>query len=89
MLRNEEARGQLPLSNGPERKNSMTNHSTKDRILTALAVISVILMFVMIGLNLWKDEMDRRDIWTESYPMANQNIEWTGAGYQKIIPPEE
>lgn len=89
MLRKEEARGQLPLSNGPERKNSMTNHSTKDRILTALAVISTALMIIMIGLNLWKDEQDRRSVWTGSYPMANQNITWEGAGYQPIVLPEE
>lgn len=66
----------------------MNKYSTKTRVLTVLAVISTLLMIAMIGLNLWKDEMDRRAVWTESYPMANANIEWTGAGYQKIILPE-
>ena len=66
----------------------MNKYSTKTRVLTVLAVISTLLMIAMIGLNLWKDEQDRRAVWTESYPMANANIEWTGAGYQKIILPE-
>ena len=66
----------------------MNKYSTKTRVLTVLAVISTLMMIAMIGLNLWKDEMDRRAVWTESYPMANANIEWTGAGYQKIILPE-
>ena len=66
----------------------MKHYSIKTRTLTVLAVITTVIMIAMIGLNLWKDEMDRRAVWTESYPMANANIEWTGAGYQKIILPE-
>ena len=66
----------------------MNKYSTKTRVLTVLAVISTLLMIAMIGLNLWKDEQDRAAQWIGSYPMANQNIEWTGAGYQKIILPE-
>ena len=89
MKRKEEARGQRQLSNGPERKSTMKNYSTKDRILTALAVFSTALLIIMIGLNLWKDEQDRRSVWTGSYPMANQHITWEGAGYQPIIVPEE
>lgn len=82
----EEARGRRQPSNGPERKSTKGNYSTKDRLLTALAVFSVALMIAMIGLNLWKDEMDRRSVWTGSYPMANQHIEWTWA---HIVTPEE
>ena len=66
----------------------MNKYSTKTRVLTVLAVISTLLMIAMIGLNLWKDEQDRAAQWIGSYPMANQNVEWTGAGYQKIILPE-
>ena len=66
----------------------MKHYSIKTRTLTVLAVISVILMIVMIGLNLWKDEQERAAQWIGSYPMANRNIEWTGAGYQPIILPE-
>lgn len=67
----------------------MKKYSTKDRFLTALAVISTILMLVMAGLNVWQDEKNRAAQWIGSYPMANQNIEWTGAGYQRIVLPEE
>ena len=66
----------------------MNKYSTKTRVLTVLAVISTLLMIAMIGLNLWKDEQDRAAQWIGSYPMANQHVEWTGAGYQKIILPE-
>lgn len=88
MKRKEEARGQRQLSNGPRGKSTMKNYSTKDRALTALAVISTALMIIMIGLNIWKDEQDRKAVWFDSYPMANQNIVWEGAGYQQIIVPE-
>ena len=66
----------------------MKHYSIKTRTLTVLAVITTVIMIAMIGLNLWKDEQDRAAQWIGSYPMANQNIEWTGAGYQKIILPE-
>lgn len=67
----------------------MDKYSTKTRVLTVLAVISTLLMIAMIGLNIWKDEQERAAQWIGSYPMANRNIEWTGAGYQPIILPEE
>ena len=67
----------------------MKHYSIKTRTLTVLAVISVVIMIAMIGLNIWKDSQERKTVWTGSYPMANQNIEWTGAGYQPIVLPEE
>ena len=66
----------------------MNKYSTKTRALTIIAVITTVIMIAMIGLNLWKDEQDRAAQWIGSYPMVNQNIEWTGAGYQPIILPE-
>lgn len=89
MNRKEEARGQLQLSNGPERIAYMKKYIIPTRVLTILAVISVLLMLAMAGLNIWQDEQNRRSVWTGSYPMANQHIEWTGAGYQPIVIPEE
>lgn len=67
----------------------MKKYSTKDRVLTAFAIISVLLMLAMAGLNIWQDEKNRAAQWIGSYPMANRNIEWTGAGYQRIVLPEE
>jgi uncharacterized membrane protein YdjX (TVP38/TMEM64 family) len=61
----------------------MKHYSISTRALTIIAVISAILALVMAGLNVWQDEQNRAAQWIESYPMANQNIEWTGAGYQK------
>ena len=66
----------------------MKHYSISTRALTIIAVITTVIMIAMIGLNLWKDEQDRAAQWIGSYPMANQGIEWTGAGYQKIILPE-
>ena len=63
-----------------ERKFTMKHYTIKTRTLTIIAVISVVIMLAMIGLNVWQ-EMERRAVWIDSYPMANQNIEWTGAGY--------
>ena len=66
----------------------MKHYSISTRAMTIIAVITTVIMIAMIGLNLWKDEQDRAAQWIGSYPMANQNIEWTGAGYQKISLPE-
>ena len=68
-----------------ERKGILTmrDYTISTRALTIIAVISVLLALVMAGLNVWQDEQNRAAQWIGSYPMANQNIEWTGAGYQK------
>ena len=63
-----------------ERKFTMKHYNIKTRTLTIIAVISVVIMLAMIGLNIWQ-EIERRAVWIGSYPMANQHIEWTGAGY--------
>ena len=67
----------------------MKHYSIKTRSLTIIAVISTMLMLVMAGLNVWQDEKNKAAQWIGSYPMANQHIEWTGAGYQPIVLPEE
>ena len=61
----------------------MKHYSISTRALTVIAVISVILALIMAGLNVWQDRKNWEAQWIGSYPMANQNIEWTGAGYQK------
>lgn len=72
-----------------ERKITMNHYSISTRALTIIAAISVVLALVMAGLNVWQDQKNRAAQWIGSYPMANQNIEWTGAGYQPIVTPEE
>lgn len=67
----------------------MKYYSISTRVLTVLAVISVVIMIAMIGLNIWKDSQERETVWIGSYPMANQHITWEGAGYQPIVLPEE
>lgn len=74
-----------------ERKGILTmkDYIISTRALTIIAVISVLLALVMAGLNIWQDEQNRAAQWIGSYPMANQHVEWTGAGYQPIVTPEE
>ena len=68
-----------------ERKGiiTMRDYIISTKALTIIAVISVLLALVMAGLNVWQDRQNWQAQWIGSYPMANQNIEWTGAGYQK------
>lgn len=67
----------------------MTHYSISTRALTIITVISVILALVMAGLNAWQDRKNWEAQRIGSYPMANQNITWTGAGYQPIVTPEK
>ena len=59
----------------------MFNFITKDRLLTVLAVIIVLAVLALGWLNWQQDEQIRREAWENSFPMANQCIEWSGAGY--------
>lgn len=48
-------------------------------ILVAVVVIAEI----VIGIHFYLEDKAARDAaWAMSYPMANQHVEWTGAGYQ-------
>ena len=68
---------------------TMRDYTISTRALTIIAVISVLLALVMAGLNVWQDQKNWEAQWIGRYPMTNQNIEWTGAGYQPIVTPEE
>ena len=46
-------------------------------IIGALAVVIAALVYLNI-------KEDNRKTWDVCYPMANQRIEWTGAGYSGI-----
>ena len=63
----------------------MNHYTIKDRLLTVLAVIIVAAALALGLLNWQQDERIRREAWENSIPMANQHIEWTGAGYQREV----
>ena len=67
-----------------ERKITMKHYSIKDWLLTALAAIIVLAALALGWLNWEQDQRIRRETWENSVPFANQHIEWTGAGYQRI-----
>lgn len=53
--------------------------SIKEKV--CMALVAVVLLAAGI---IWTEvelAEKRARIWPESYPMANQHIEWTGAGY--------
>ena len=61
------------------------NYITKDRLLKVLAVIILLAVAALAWLNWQQDERIRREAWENSIPFANQNVEWTGAGYQNEV----
>ena len=62
----------------------MKHYTTVNRILTAIIVLFV-LGDIALGILIWKSEAEaRRKAWENSIPMANQCIEWSGAGYNGV-----
>ena len=50
----------------------------------------VIVAEIVAGLHFYlEDKRAAEAVWFDSYPMANQNIVWEGAGYQKITGSDE
>ena len=48
-----------------------------------LLVAAVVIAEIVIGIHFYQEDRAAREAAREkSYPMANQHIEWTGAGYQ-------
>ena len=64
------------------RRHSNTDHVV-DAILWALLIAATV--FAITTYVLYKAQKT----WTEEYPMTNQHIEWTGAGYQPLWQNEE
>lgn len=62
----------------------MEHYSTSERIVKAVTIVVVLIDLVIAGLIIRQRVEARREAWAHSYPMANQHIEWTGAGYQHI-----
>ena len=47
--------------------------------------ILISVLAVVIGILVWANiEQDNRKDWDVCYPIANQNVDWTGAGYSGI-----
>lgn len=45
-------------------------------------VVFSILMALILALVWWTfSDAEEQHAWTTCYPMTNQNMEWTGAGY--------
>lgn len=48
-----------------------------------ILVAAVIIAEIVVGIHFYLEDKAARDAaWAMSYPMANQHVEWTGAGYQ-------
>lgn len=48
-----------------------------------ILVAAVVIVEIVIGIHFYLEDKAARDAaWENSYPMANQHIVWTGAGYQ-------
>ena len=62
----------------------MENRKEKQikRIQIALIVIFVAADLALVVANYLLDRRNAEARWIGSYPMANQNIVWEGAGYQ-------
>ena len=60
-----------------------------ERFKTAL-MVALIIGDIALGAACWiKEKKEAEEIWIGSFPMANQHIEWTGAGYQPMTGGEE
>ena len=56
-------------------------YTTKEKIKTSLAIL-ILIAEIAAGIRMYAEEKrERENIWIGSYPMANANITWEGAGY--------
>ena len=59
----------------------MKNYTTEKRIKTILIVLIILIDIGLAAANLIQDRKNQEEQWIGTIPMANQRIEWTGAGY--------
>ena len=59
----------------------MKNYTTEKRIKTILIVLIILIDIGLAAANIIQDRKNREAQWIGTIPMANQRIEWTGAGY--------
>ena len=59
----------------------MKNYTTEKRIKTILIVLIILIDIGLAAANLIQGRKNREEQWIGTIPMANQRIEWTGAGY--------
>lgn len=59
----------------------MKNYTTEKRIKTILIVLIILIDIGLAAANIIQDRQRAEDQWIGTIPMANQRIEWTGAGY--------
>ena len=60
----------------------MNKHEKIKKIQNALIALFVALDIALIALNWIQDREAAESRYIGTIPFANQNIEWTGAGYQ-------
>jgi len=59
----------------------MHKYTTKERTKTILIVLIILIDIGLAAANIIQDRKNREAQWIGTIPMANQRIEWTGAGY--------
>lgn len=59
----------------------MKNYTTEKRIKTILIVLIILIDIGLAAANIIQDRKNQEEQWIGTIPMANQRIEWTGAGY--------
>lgn len=58
--------------------SSKVKEAIKDILVAALIIAEIV-----VGIRFYLEDKAARDAaWEMSYPMANQHVEWTGAGYK-------
>jgi hypothetical protein len=72
--------GITPLLYSGERGKATMKEKT--RFIVLIIVMIIVGMALGEALSYFVNKRAEAAYWTESYPMANANITWTGAGYQ-------
>jgi len=67
-----------------EKRQPQEDYTMKEWIKTS-AVILILAAEIIFGIHMYlEEERANRAVWTEEIPIANQHIEWTGAGYGRV-----
>ena len=59
----------------------MNKYTTKEQAKTILIIVILLVDLALAAANIIQDRRQAEAQWSETIPMANQHITWTGAGY--------